>query len=240
MKKFLIIPAIALAMLSSCGKYQMNTISSLNTKQDTTNGIFKIENDSVKISYSFAGHNAPIQINIYNKLNEPVYVDWQRSALIMDDISSTYADETIQVDGLISETTNARLLRRFDASINAQIALPKNVVFVPPHTQINKTLSKINTSTLNPIDDSLFTKINIPSLYDPRGIKAKMAKFDNDNSPLRFKSYLTLYTLNGNTPKFMVYQNDFYVSQVIRAPSGAEGFEMQNGRGDSFDGSGSK
>jgi hypothetical protein len=234
MKKFLIIPIAAL-LLSSCGKYQMNTLSSLNTKQNTTTGVFELENDSVKILYSFAGHNIPIEINIYNKLNEPVFVDWERSALIMGDKSVTYADETIQINGVVSSTSTGRYFRVSDAYVSGQITLPKNVAFVPPHTQINKTLSKISEHVISPINDSLFTKIKLASFYDPRGIKAKLAKFNSDNSPLRFKSYLTLYTLNGNTPKFMVYQNDFYISQVIRTASGADGFDSQSGRGDSFD-----
>ena len=53
-------------------------------------GDFVQENDTVRISYRFWGENAPVTITIYNKLDEPLYVDWGRSALIIDDVATTY------------------------------------------------------------------------------------------------------------------------------------------------------
>jgi hypothetical protein len=237
MKKLLIFPVVAMALLSSCSRYQMNTLRSSNTQLDQKTGVFQFENDSVKILYSFAGHNAPIHINIYNKLNEPIYVDWERSAYIIDDKSSSYADETLQVDGVVSGTTIGRSIRFSDANISAQITLPKNVAFVPPHTQINKIVSKISGQQLNNISDSLFTKTKLPTSYGSGSLSVKMANFDQEHSPFFFKSYLTLYTLNNNAPRFTTYQNDFYISQVIRSSLGPESFEEQSGRGDSFESS---
>jgi hypothetical protein len=66
-----------------------------------------------------------------------------------------------------------------------------------------------------------------------------MANYDKEHSPFFFKSYLTLYTLNNNIPKFTAYQNDFYISQVIRSSLSPESFEEQSGRGDSFESSAS-
>ena len=110
MKRLLIFPVVAMALLSSCS-YQMNTLRSSNTQLDDKTGVFQLENDSVKILYSFAGHNAPIHIDIYNKLNEPMYVDWERSAYIIDEKSSSYADETVELNGVVSGTTIGRGIR---------------------------------------------------------------------------------------------------------------------------------
>lgn len=234
MKKLLIIP-MAIALLSSCSTYQMNTLSSTNTIHDEKTGTFKLENDSVKIVYSFAGQNGPIHVNIYNKLNEPVYVDWERSAFINDDNSYSYADEPIQVNGEISGTSIGRGVSYSNASIDAHVILPKNVAFLPPHSQVTKTMTKINSRSFQYIADSLFTKTKLPSGYGGGAVNVKIAKFEKTNSPLIFRSYLTLYTLNGNTPKFTAYQNDFYVSKVIRSSFGPENFEgFGDSRGDYF------
>src|ERR1700754_91777 len=234
MKKLLIIPVAAMALLSSCSTYQMSTLSSTNTTHDEKTGVFKLENDSVKILYSFSGKNAPIQLSIYNKLNEPMYVDWERSALIVDDKSSSYADDPIQISGDVSGVSTGRNLRFTDASISAQATLPKNVGFLPPHSQLSKTMVKINDRSFQPIPDSLFTKTKFPS-FGAVQVIGKVAKFSKDNSPLCLRSYLTVYTLRNNIPQFVAYQNDFYVSEVIKSNLGPENFEnFQGSRGDSF------
>ncbi len=62
-------------------------------------GDFVQENDTVRISYRFWGENAPVTITIYNKLDEPLYVDWGRSALIIDDVATTYDPKVASVRG---------------------------------------------------------------------------------------------------------------------------------------------
>lgn len=235
MKKLLIISLSAMAMFSACSTYQMNTVSSTNTQHDDKTGEFKFENDSIRIVYSFAGQNAPIHMNIYNKLNEPVYVDWERSALITGERSYSYADEIVQISGDANTTSIGKGLTFSNSSINAQATLPKNVAFIPPHTQISKTASKISPRLFQYISDSVFVKTKLNSNFGASGLNAKVAQFDKANTPLFFKNYLTVYTLNGNTPKLTTYQNDFYVSKVVRSSQEPESFEFyQSGRGDFF------
>jgi hypothetical protein len=240
MKKLLIISLAATALLSACSTYQMNTVRSTNTTLDEKTGEFKLENDSVRIVYSFAGQNAPIHINIYNKLSEPVYVDWERSALITGDQSYSYGDQTVQINGDVSSTSVGRNIQFSAGSFNAEATLPKNVAFIPPHSQVSKTISRNNSGLIKNLSDDLFSNAKLPASIGSVDQKVKVAKFDNENTPLAFKSYLTVYTLNGNTPKYTAYQNDFYVSQIIRSSQEPESFEFfQSGRGDLFTSSGS-
>ena len=234
MKKLLIISMAAMGLLSACSTYQMNTVSSTNTSLDEKAGGFKFENDSLKITYAFAGQDMPIHVTIYNKLNEPVYVDWKRSALISDNQSYSYADEAVQINGDISGTSVGRGITYSSASVNAQATLPQNVVFVPPHTQVTKNVSKLDKNKLKYIAGESFVKTKVPG-YGLGDENVKIANFDKENSPYLFKSYLTVYTLDGNTPKFTAYQNDFYVSQIIRSSLAPEGLAAyQGGRGNSF------
>ncbi|MBB6126993.1 hypothetical protein [Mucilaginibacter lappiensis] len=234
MKTLLIICA-AIALLSSCSTYQMNTLSSTNTVHNEQTGEFKLENDSVKILYSFAGENVPIRINIYNKLNEPIYADWERSAFVMNKKSTSYADGVLQVNGTVSSTSIGRGIRYSDGSINAQVTLPHNLTFIPPHSQISKTITNVDGREFQYIADTLFAKSKLPSGFGGGDLKVKMAKFEKGNSPLVFKSYLTLYTLNNSVQKLITYQNDFYVSEAFRSSLGPENFaNFGDNRGDHF------
>lgn len=234
MKKLLIISMAAMGLLSACSTYQLNTVRSTNTTLDEKSGGFKFENDTLKINYAFAGQDMPIHLTIYNKLNEPVYIDWKRSAFITGKESYSYADDAVQINGDVSGISVGRGITYSNGSVTGQATLPQNVVFVPPHTQITKNISKINKNQLRYIADDSFVKTKMPS-FGMGDQNVKLAKFDKGNSPYLFKSYLTIYTLDGNTPKFTAYQHDFYISQIIRTSLGPENFEaFQQSKGDYF------
>jgi hypothetical protein len=234
MKKLLIISLAAMGLLSACSTYQMNTVRSTNTPLDEKAGGFKFENDTLKITYAFAGQDIPIHVTIYNKLDEPVYVDWKRSALISDNQSYSYADNAVQINGDVSGVSIGRGVAYSAGSVNAQAILPQNVIFVPPHTQITKSISKFNREKLKYVAGDSFVKTKVPG-YGLGDENVKIAKFDKDNSPYLFKSYITIYTLDGNTPKPKAYQNDFYVSEIMRSSLAPENFEaFSSSRGDYF------
>ena len=46
---YLILPGILLVSLTSCSKYYINTVSSMNMAKDNKTGEFQLENDSMKI-----------------------------------------------------------------------------------------------------------------------------------------------------------------------------------------------
>ena len=71
-------------LLSGCAQYQYISVSSHLDQNDKKE--FIKENDTVKIKYTFAGENFPINITIYNKLQQPVYIDWQRSVVIINNV----------------------------------------------------------------------------------------------------------------------------------------------------------
>ena len=74
-------------LLSGCSKYQYIFVGShlqQNEKKE-----FIIDNDTVTIKYSFAGVNFPITLSIYNKLQQPLYIDLGRSVVILNGIQIT-------------------------------------------------------------------------------------------------------------------------------------------------------
>jgi hypothetical protein len=79
-KYFLLLTCFVL--LSGCSKYQYIFVDSHLAQNEKKE--FLVENDTVAIKYSFAGVNFPITLSIYNKLQQPLYIDWGRSVVILN------------------------------------------------------------------------------------------------------------------------------------------------------------
>jgi len=70
--------------LSGCSSFQYVFIDShlhQNEKKE-----FITENDTVRIKYSFTGEDFPITLTIFNKLNQPLYIDWDRSVVVINNL----------------------------------------------------------------------------------------------------------------------------------------------------------
>ncbi|MFD0766529.1 hypothetical protein ACFQZI_16835 [Mucilaginibacter lutimaris] len=232
-------------ILISCSRYQLNVISSQNSNKNQQTGDLEFENDSVKIAYSFYGPDAPVTVNIQNKLDKPLYIDWQRSAMIIEGRAVSYVADKIAVNGRVDTQTDTYHYNTNSAfsnpsyttgSINAVANLPKTATFLPPHSQASNTSIRLTQGFLS-IPDSAFNKSKMTRIYedtvDP--INVKMADFTAQNSPLKFRSYLTLYIVNGNEVKPVNYQNDFFVSRSLTTTTNPKDLtEFNQQRGDYF------
>lgn len=77
---------IILTICSSCSLYRYDILDS--NIRSKPNAPFTFEDDTLKLSYSFPNGNANVEI--FNKSDFPLYVDWSRSARIADGVSSSY------------------------------------------------------------------------------------------------------------------------------------------------------
>ena len=201
-------------LATSCSVYQINTISSTNTPQNEKTGSFVMENDSVKITYDFAGQYAPIAIQIQNKLDQPLYLDWQRSALVYNDSAISYADNNALINanvaGVQYKYTNRLTLS--GSNLSGSVALPQYIEFIPPHSFIRKVPLLLTTIPLTGVPDSVFHDTVLLSSISPA--RAQKAKFSFDDSPLVFSSYLTFFT-NEQQRQNISYQQQFYISEIV-------------------------
>lgn len=97
MKKIMTLMLIFVCVLITSSCTSTYFYSSLNVMEEEVvkvdNGDFLFENDSLWIAHCFKGEDAPIQITIFNKLDVPLYVDWSRSALILNNTPYPYSKE---------------------------------------------------------------------------------------------------------------------------------------------------
>jgi hypothetical protein len=213
---------IAGVSLSSCSRYYVSTLESSNTIKNEATGEFKFENDTLAITYNFHGDNAPISIELYNKLNEPLYVNWQKSALIKGDRATSYSGKQITFNAELSgsslggfELINGLQTTDYDAKISGAATLQEEISFIPPKSRITKIPLKLAQIDYKAISDTLYQRSYIPLAGRP-GVWGKEATFNSQNSPLNFKSYLTLYTQKENKQQIFYLRHFFYITNLIK------------------------
>ncbi|BAV09942.1 hypothetical protein FLA_5995 [Filimonas lacunae] len=179
-------------------------------------GRFVQENDSLKIIYSFYGENAPVSIEIHNKLDEPLLIDWQRSALTYNDSAVSYAGNSANLNADINSASYNWGTRwsTSNGNINGTITLPQYSDFIPPHSFVKRTPLQLMDVFVNSIPDTAFKKVKLPTNQtDVPTVKGKSVSFTKENTPLVFNSYLTI--VSNNSDKKVSYQQQFYIAEII-------------------------
>lgn len=234
MKKLFLLMGVV-ASLASCKSYMVSTVSSTNTPRDEQSGDFNLVNDTVSVKYSFAGENMPLKVEVYNKVNEPLYVNWERSALVIGDKAYSFVDDNIQITGSTSSTSyNYRNWGVTDSfgDLSATAKVSKNETFIPPNSKVSRTIYALNDIKVIKVADSSFKKEGMNYSGDSGVVYTKSAHFTEADSPVKFRCFLTLHTLKDNQPQPLSYQHDFYVSGMTKTgtnPAKISSFNTQPG-----------
>lgn len=241
---FLIVGLGTLLGLGSCSSYYYSFISSEDAEDlRNLNNDFVQDNDTVSVIYSFYGENAPIQITVHNKLNEPLYVDWSRSAIIIDDVATGYSSDMATFHGGVKKASSGvvvegGMLDYVAGSTNGvvvgEVGLPREVTFIPPNSRITNIPVVLDNFSFNKIPNKEYEKFPFVK-KNSELVNLKRLSFTESNSPLSFRSVLTVYTeeRNGSPRKDMLLERSFYISQVVKAgglhPSNLNAFNRQDG-----------
>jgi hypothetical protein len=196
-----------LTLFSACSHYQYNTISSthlrLNDKME-----FVAENDTMRMEYNFSG--AHVRFSLENKLDVPIFIDWKRSALIVDKTSFSYAPARAWLEGEIRDSTQTSTpaIR----AISGSIVLPETTEFIPPHAQVVKNPMYLPGRNIGKLADSVTHQVPFP--LGSRSKYVQVASFTEENSPLRFRSYITCL-VGDPSARPVAYEHHFYVSESM-------------------------
>jgi hypothetical protein len=201
----------------SCNRYQYTTISSSGTPMNDKLE-FVSENDSLRLLYNFNGVDGPINITIQNKLQVPVYIDWQRSALVVNGHAISYVPSEMKIQGGFNGSSynyNSRgsSYGATSGSLHATANLPTTKDFIPPQSYFTKSPMGVTNKLIENVPDTAFHKVNF-TMMDGYSVPVKMATFTEATSPLRFRSYLTLM-VGDSTNKPVAIEHSFYVSELI-------------------------
>ena len=163
---------------------------------------FVIRNDSFEIRYDFESEPSAIRVSIYNKLDLPLFVDWKSSAIIHNGVPHTYWTDVSYVDLQTVEYPSTIQPITY-GSASGTLYRPAHIGFIPPDSYVVKENNRLNTG---------FFDKNIQDAANGKVVE-KNSKFDTGNSPLRFRSFLTLAVTEDFRSAFHA-DSEFWISEV--------------------------
>ncbi len=214
-------------LLNSCSTYYcstMNTRDPYTIKNDY--GEFVVEGDSLDVIYNFYGHNAPITVGVVNKMSKPLYVDWTKSGIMIDDASTSYIELPRVSKGDDSQLTD------FTYFLNNS----DNLSYVKPYSRLNKQILELTNFNFHKINDSLYNNWNTEADSWGENKKYKTIRYAEADSPIYLRTFLTVYEDSRRIEDAFYYENAFYMSELIKikgsSPESLAAFRY--GRGDFF------
>jgi hypothetical protein len=204
---------ISVAVIFSSCAYQYFNISANHLAKNENND-FVVENDPLKVTYRFNGDNAPVKITLLNKTDEPLEIDWKRSALIMNGQATSYYSPNLYVNGSVQQGTSRHYIfgdGSFLATVNADIYVNEPSQFIPPKSSISKIPLILPVHSLElPSDQLKKATHNSGNQYN---IKYKKIEHSSQESPFSFRSYLSFHYA-GDPNKTFSLDHHFYVSEI--------------------------
>lgn len=198
-------------LLSGCFTYQHVKVAGDPALTDQS--AFLVENDSLRVIYTFSGHNGPIHMEIFNKLNKPFYVDWRKSALIRNGESvSLWKDES-----RVSATTTEYKVYPPDDKINSvsktktTVVKKDDITYIPPQSKVAVN-SFILRSELFNVPEQAGEK----TIFHIRNGKRKAVKysFSKEDSPLNFRIFLS-FAMDESTHSSFHVDHAFWVEEYL-------------------------
>jgi hypothetical protein len=96
-------------LMTSCQSiYQVLEISSTDPKISSSNNEY--ETNELKVSYNFWSNGGKVYFQFTNKLDVPIYIDWNKSHLINNGISYDYWNDTEETKRIIQVPPNSSII----------------------------------------------------------------------------------------------------------------------------------
>ena len=179
---------LLISQLSGISYIQYYKVESTNCTKTDSNFVY--ENDSVKITYTLWANGGAMSFVIFNKMGKPLYVDWERSSMIVNAVNHFYFSDSL-----------------------AEMSYSHTAVgFLPPKTQLQRSMSRIVTKNIAAWS-SFETQTQTRNDTKNTQTKIYVRKFTADNSPVVFRNFLTLSDRKDFQNTFSV-DNKFYISEV--------------------------
>ncbi|MFZ5971556.1 MAG: hypothetical protein ACOYXA_08175 [Bacteroidota bacterium] len=202
---------LLLALFIGCSRYQYVTLNS-TWKTDSAQS-FTFENDTLKIQYGFAGRNGPVQLEVLNKFNGPLYIDWSKSAVIVGDKMQTLWRNEVSFEAT-SNSYNALLTD--PASLAQTITTGRmmqapRISFLPPQAAIRLVAMPLQSTFFKPLPKATARKVGLNN----GASSGSVYSFSQENSPMFFRGYLTLSS-SENFSNPITLDNKFWVEEIMQ------------------------
>jgi hypothetical protein len=220
---------LTLVFLSSCTSYRYLTLSGVNFTKNEKRELVS-ENDTLKVQYNFSDYQGRIGIRIYNKTNEPIEIDWRKSALILEGKAFSYfvpnaiLSATLEKDTLAFQNTIGRSGSSVHlASVNGSVAINEPTQFIPPASGIFKIPLALPLEGFRNLRVQTSEKVTMNG-YNGSRLSYDKIEFTRSASPMHLRSYLTLRIGSLGAQKEFIIDHIFYVSEIWESNSGPASF----------------
>lgn len=210
--------------LQSCSFVQLFEVNSSNMKD--AEGYFQTENDTLRIIYNFNSVGGTMSFLILNKLNVPLYLDWRKSSFIQNNFKNNYWEDIIETKTIgsnleftKSQNLNTKLWNLNNIGLSAFASIvtkPERITFIPPSTLIPQDKFTLYSKSYYSFRGKPEIKEQI--LDSKKVCKIQFENYDQKNSPLIFRNFLTFSTSENFASEFYL-DNSFYVGCVKKFKS---------------------
>lgn len=230
--KLILLILFIITLFSSCQTYQYFTVTGSNIKQDS-NYHFVAENDTLLMAYNLNGYNGPVKVSIYNKMDKPIYVNWKKSAIILEDKAISYYSPDQPLNGTINSTEwqSGNGVSSQSGSIQAIVKGQEGIEFIPPHSRKDKTALTLITGFIREIPLDQMKRVYLDG--DEQLPKVRSMDFSKESSPVNFRSYLT-FSISGNATDEFSFEHFFYVSHLFVSTLNPANIPSKQNKGDCF------
>ena len=205
----LLLPVLSLMLFSSCATYQYFTVDSSQLPKNDQQS-FVMDNDTMQLSYSFTGSGGPLTITVLNKTDQPLVINWNKSALICNDQSYPLA----QTNSTFTATTTGG--RTGVTALAGTVTVNPGMEIVPAKTKVTRLTIGLD-QTLAPgkmiVPDT--ASKHLAEAPDGSLISYKDVSVDEIGSPLKLRSYITFQIGPGNGTEF-VEGHSFYIGKMMQ------------------------
>ncbi len=216
MKRNFLLILVIILFTSGCAPtifYQLyNTESDSQITKTESDLIF--ENDEIRIVYNFWSENGNSSFFLFNKTNEDIFLDLEKSHLIINDLATTYYQNRVftstSISGIrlsnpYSTYGQSTILNNVNFEKGSSISVSEErIVCIPP-----KAGKYIRGFLLNA---SLYFNCDLTRY--PKKISETM-KFDKESSPLRIRNIITLRYDETDTSNQVQLEHNFWASEVL-------------------------
>jgi hypothetical protein len=210
--------------ITSCVQFNYVTIDGENIKKNDQKE-FVVENEEVKVIYRFTGYRGAVHISVFNKTDQPIAVNWKKSALIMNGNAVSYFSPVVNITG--QARTDSSFFISTRSEIQAQGLVNPEIEFIPPSAAISRQPLQLPIYSF-PYDANDLKKQRVQT-SDGSFITFRNQQFNKENSPMKFRSYLYLQQGSG---KEILLDHNFYVTDLKQSFENPVSFSAQVAAGD--------
>ncbi len=221
--RFILFFFTTLMFLTGCNYVQImhiNTYSNNSIFEKSAN-IHKVENDSLSIRFFFWSDGGLLQTAFENKLSKPLYLDWKKSSLIVNDIKLNFWEDQLELyksdyynNFLVSTKQDASSIGITYAGTTYSFSKtfkPERITFIPPKSIFPKASFKL----WSPDTYMILSNYKKDIIYNKNYY---YEDFTTDNTPSRFRFFST-YSLTEGITNEKYFDVGFYISRIENIPT---------------------